>query len=67
MAYDGMPLSKVMPATAKTPNERTQAIKKGWSAAICNDADDFDWSNLNRRYYIEEAYKLIEGVGKSIH
>lgn len=38
---------------------RRTAVQAGHSVAICNNADEFDWSNLNRDWYINEARKLI--------
>ena len=40
--------------------ERTDQICKGWETSICNVVADFDWSQLNRAYYVAEAQKLIE-------
>ena len=61
IARNGPQLVKIMPplATSKTGDERRIAIDKGWKVQICNRAEHFDWSNLNRDYYVQEAYKLI--------
>lgn len=34
-------------------------ISVGWLTTNCNDADKFDWKNLNYDYYIEQVMKLI--------
>lgn len=34
-------------------------LQSGWTVAIVNDMDDFDWSTVNWLYYIEEAKKLV--------
>ena len=41
---------------------RRIGILVGWKARECNKLSDFDWSNLNTDYYIEEAMKLVQGV-----
>lgn len=38
---------------------RHTEFNAGWLAAECNVATTFDWNRLDRRYYIEEARKLI--------
>ncbi len=60
----GDQLVKVMPPErhkGKT-EDRYFDIDKGWNAAMCNDATDFDWDNLNRRFYLYEADKLINCI-----
>lgn len=39
--------------------QRETAIEAGYRVAICNDANDFNWSNVNYEWYIEEARKLV--------
>jgi hypothetical protein len=39
------------------------SFKKGWLTTECNRIEDFDWGNLNHDYYIDEAMKLVKGVG----
>ena len=34
-------------------------IEAGWKVTECNDADDFRFDNIDYRYYINEARKLI--------
>lgn len=38
---------------------RDTAVEAGWNVAECNDASRFDWNNVEYRYYIDEARKLI--------
>lgn len=37
------------------------AVQKGWLVKECNIAAKFDWSDVNWKYYIDEASKLIVG------
>ena len=64
IALSGEPLVKVMPPLAKNPGvERHIGIDVGWKTRMCNRAEQFDWTNLNRRWYLNEARKLIAGLG----
>lgn len=63
IALTGEPLVKVMPPLADQTAERRIAIDKGWNTQVCNRVDQFKWGNLNRRWYVQEAEKLIEGLG----
>jgi len=38
---------------------RETALDAGWKSAVCNNADHFNWDNLNYEYYIAETEKLI--------
>jgi len=38
---------------------RETAIQAGWQLALCNDANDFSFDNLNYQWYLNEALKLI--------
>jgi len=61
ITHDGPGLVKVMPPLAKAPDkERHISIDAGWSVHLCNDIREFDWSRLNRQYYIELAHKLTD-------
>lgn len=51
--------ARIHTANRSTYGEREIGFASGWVVAECNDMTDFDWSNLDRRYYIEEARKLI--------
>jgi hypothetical protein len=63
IALAGRPLVKHMAPLKDSTAVRKIGIDTGWSVAMCNRASDFDWTNLNRRWYIQEINKLIEGVG----
>jgi hypothetical protein len=39
--------------------ETVTEIEKGYLVAECNDASQFDWSNVDFNYYLKEAEKLI--------
>lgn len=39
--------------------ERDMSFAAGWQVAECNDMAQFDWSNLNRDWYVQEARKLV--------
>lgn len=38
---------------------REMAIEAGWKIAECNDASSFDFNNVDYRWYVAEAQKLI--------
>lgn len=38
---------------------REMSMQAGWNAALCNDARDFRFDNINYDFYIAEARKLI--------
>lgn len=59
VSTDGRALTKYMPPLAGKEGWRDFAIQKGWNVSICNDAGDFNWSNVNWLYYIEQARKLM--------
>lgn len=63
IALQGDPLTKVMPPLAGKDVERRIGVDVGWKVVVCNRVEDFDWNNLNRRWYVVEAEKLIKGVG----
>ena len=54
--YDLVPLNQIAPE----PYDREISLGSKWLAADCANVDDFNWSNLNYNYYIEEARKLID-------
>lgn len=37
------------------------SVQAGWNVKQCNVASDFDWSDVDWSYYIEEAKKIIIG------
>ena len=44
--------------------QRELGISVGWKVMECANADDFDWSQLNYEYYIQEAEKLVKPLLK---
>lgn len=38
---------------------RVTSFEAGWKICECNNADDFRFDNINYRYYVDEAKKLI--------
>ncbi len=54
--HDG---SVIQAAGGGTAPERQIRSHVGWSVAICNRTSDFDWNALDRRFYVEEARKLL--------
>jgi len=63
VALSGQPLIKVMPPLAGRTDPRNMAVDKGWLTRPCNVASEFQWHDLNRRFYIVEAEKLVAGLG----
>lgn len=51
-------LKKEMVKKNQTESSYTD-MQSGWTVAVVNDMDDFDWSTVNWLYYIEEAKKLV--------
>lgn len=44
-----------------TYQDRESSLEKGYLVKPANHIKDFDWSDLNRDYYINEVLKLMEG------
>lgn len=64
IALVGRPLIKIMPPDYRNPDvERRVGVDVGWRTAICNDVTQFQWDNLNRRWYVKAAETLIRSVG----
>lgn len=63
IALYGPELSKEMPPLKGSTEIRSIGIDTGWPVQICNKAWEFDWYNLNRRWYLIEAEKLHRGLG----
>jgi len=63
IALGGRPLTKIMPPLSGKTEEREIGIKKGWRVGVCNYAGDFDWSDLNRRWYLDEAETMLADLG----
>ncbi|MBC7155751.1 MAG: hypothetical protein H5U19_14330, partial [Rhodobacteraceae bacterium] len=67
IALAGKNLVKIMPPDARNPDaDRRIGVDVGWNVQMCNNANDFDWTNLNRRFYVDEAKKLVTGLGLSV-
>lgn len=63
-AMRGHQLYKIMQPLASLPHhDRPQAILKGVPVEMCNDVYFFDWDNLNRDWYVEQAEELIAATG----
>jgi hypothetical protein len=62
IANKGKHLVKIMPPLVEGGSEREMGINKGLLVKTCNNMDDFDW-DINYDFYIEEAKKLVDGVG----
>lgn len=45
--------------------ERRINVNSGWTVTVTNDINNFNWSNVNWLFYIEEARKLLIGVGNA--
>lgn len=59
MSKNGRQLTKVMPPLAKKPDkERPIKIHDGWKATPINTMREID--DIDPRWYIEEAEKLVE-------
>lgn len=61
----GVNLIKMMPPleTADSDEWRSFSIESGWLVKTCNSIDDFKW-DVDYEYYLNEANKLVEGVGE---
>lgn len=55
-------LVKIMPALEGSDEERRFDIDKNVMVSMCNNIKEFDFSKLNRRYFVEQAKKLVESV-----
>jgi len=51
--------ARIHTANKSKYDEREIGFAAGWLVTECNDMASFDWSTLDRRYYIDEARKLI--------
>lgn len=58
----GGKLVKLMPPLVEGGEVRRLGIDTDYNVKTCNDIDDFDWSDLDYSYYINEAKKLIDAV-----
>lgn len=62
IANDGYTVYKRMNPINSSPWDRYIGINADWKIAFTNNIHDFDRSNLNYDYYIQEANKLIQPV-----
>lgn len=60
---NGGELVKIMPPLSGGTEDRRLSIDKGWKVKVCNDVDNFDFDDINYEYYVNEAKKLMVGVG----
>lgn len=58
----GGKLVKIMPPLTEDGDFRRLGIDTDYIVSTCNNIDDFEWSNLDYSYYINEAKKLIDAV-----
>lgn len=65
IANEGMNLVKIMPPLEEGKDWRYMGINKGLLVKTCNNIKDFDW-DINWDFYIQEANKLVEGVGLKV-
>lgn len=65
ISLSGAPMTKLMPPLSGRTDPRSIAVDKGWLTRPCNVVTDFAWHDLNRRFYITEAEKLVAGLGLS--
>jgi hypothetical protein len=61
----GEPLKKVMPPLKESGEERIIGVNVGYDVKICNDAQEFDFGDINYEFYINEAKKLIDPIFKT--
>lgn len=62
----GGKLVKLMPPLTEGGDIRRLGIDTDWDVKTCNDIEDFDWKDLDYRYYIDEAKKLIDAVSDNV-
>jgi hypothetical protein len=55
----GGALIKVMPPLKEEAESRRMAIGEGYGMWTCNDINDFTWKDLDYKYYIDAAEKLV--------
>jgi hypothetical protein len=51
--------ARIHTANKSTYDDREMSLQAGWLVTECNRADDFDWSNVNYDFYIDQTRKLI--------
>jgi hypothetical protein len=55
----GAELVKVMPPVSEGAEERRIGVAAGWGMWVCNDIKDFTWKDVDYKYYIDCAEKLV--------
>lgn len=65
VAKNGRQLVKIMPPLQEGGEERRLSINSGQLVKTCNDIDDFEW-DVDYDFYIDQANKLVEGVGGKV-
>lgn len=50
---------RVCTKNKSTYQERKTAVCAGYKVKLCNDVNDFNWSDINYDWYITEAIKLV--------
>jgi len=65
MSVTGLPSETCGEALARVTEQlsRRNGIDVGFAVNVANDIRDFDWSNLNRHWYVHQAHKLIDSLG----
>lgn len=63
-AKEGGKLIKLMPPLEGKEEWRRLGIDTDFVVETCNNIKDFDWNQLDYDYYIKEAAKLVEALGK---
>lgn len=60
IAKKGHPLQTVFAPTWQQPHkDRIVGVNVGWEVAVCDEIEDFDASNINYEWYVQEAEKLV--------
>lgn len=55
----GGELIKIMPPVGDSETPRRISVAAGYPMWVCNDINNFDWKDIDYRYYIDSAKKLV--------
>ena len=55
----GGELVKIMPPVGDSEEPRRISVAAGYPMWVCNDINDFSWKDVDYRYYIDAAKKLV--------
>ena len=55
----GGELIKIMPPVGDSEEPRRISVAAGYPMWVCNDINDFSWKDIDYRYYIDAAKKLV--------